>query len=61
MLLFDSQKHCRVPLIQARNAIVVLNGVSEAINILFFKMFDECLEKEKVRSTVSNCIALNSP
>jgi hypothetical protein len=61
VLLLDSQQHLGVPLIQARDAIVVFHSISEAVDVLLFEMFNEHLARRKVLETVILLHALISP
>lgn len=61
VLLFDPQQHRRVPLIQARDAVIVFNSVSESVDILFFKMFLEYLLGQQLVATANSKSKVNPP
>lgn len=44
VLLLDPQQHGGVPLIQARNAVVVFHSIGKSVNVLLFEMLDENLK-----------------
>jgi hypothetical protein len=54
VLLLDSQQHRGVPLIQARDAVVVFDRVGESVDVLFLQVFNECLSEEKFVRILGN-------